>query len=65
MVRVLNPDFPVCALSGLGNGIDAKNPPLSFVETARILGVARVTEFEETNATEMRGSFNIPILDQI
>ena len=62
MTRVLNPDLANCARSGLGNGIDSKNAQLSFVETARSLGVSRVTEFEKINATLMRDSFNIPIL---
>lgn len=60
MVRIVSPAF-----GKLPNADAVASANLSFSETAKLLCLSRVTNFESAQGLGLRGSFNIPFLDQI
>ena len=65
MVRILNPALPGSLRQSIADGGDTVETHLSFAETARCLRLSRVTNFDSAPGLGLRGSFNIPLLDQI
>lgn len=60
MVRILSPSFPT-----LANADTVTSANLNFSATAKLLCLSRVTNFDSAQGLGLRGSFNIPFLDQI
>lgn len=60
MVRILRPTF-----ANLVNTDAVASANLSFSATAKLLCLSRVTNFDSAQGLGLRGSFNIPFLDQI
>jgi len=60
MVRILSPAF-----ANLATTDTVTSANLNFAVTAKLLCLSRVTNFDSAQGLGLRGSFNIPFLDQI
>lgn len=66
MVRILNPALVGSLRGDVAGEVDTTTErTLSFAETAKLLRLARVSDFDSALELGLRGSFNIPLLDQI
>jgi hypothetical protein len=61
MIKILNPAL----VDPLSNDARAKTDSIGFDQTTRALRISRVTDINSATDIGVRGSFNIPLLDQI
>jgi hypothetical protein len=61
MIKILNPAL----VNPLSSDARAKTGSIGFDQTTRALRISRVTDINSATDIGVRGSFNIPLLDQI